>query len=61
MSFKKSVMEKVRFCAQRLCAGREFETCREILYAVQGHCHPPDKYPDEVVNPPPAPKMADSR
>ena len=27
--------------AQRMCAGRNFETCREILYAAQGHCHPP--------------------
>lgn len=27
--------------AQRMCAGRKFETCREILYATQGHCHPP--------------------
>lgn len=27
--------------AEGLCAGRLFETCRELLYAVQGHCHPP--------------------
>jgi len=27
--------------AQRMCAGRIFEDCRENLYAVQGHCHPP--------------------
>ncbi len=27
--------------AQRMCAGRQFETCREILFSVQGHCHPP--------------------
>ena len=28
--------------AQRMCAGRNFETCRELLYAVQGHCHQPE-------------------
>jgi len=28
--------------AQRQCAGRNFEICREIIYAVQGHCHPPE-------------------
>jgi hypothetical protein len=28
--------------AQKLCAGREFTLCREILYGVQGHCHPPE-------------------
>ncbi|MFN2376872.1 MAG: hypothetical protein ABR538_10065 [Candidatus Binatia bacterium] len=27
--------------AEGLCAGRLFETCRELLFAVQGHCHPP--------------------
>jgi hypothetical protein len=27
--------------AQKLCAGRTYESCRELLYAVQGHCHPP--------------------
>lgn len=35
--------------AQRLCVGRAAESCRELLFAVQGHCHPPR--PDE-----PAPK-----
>ena len=34
----------------RLCAGRNFEMCREIMYAVQGHCHPPDKYPADIVD-----------
>lgn len=34
--------------AQRLCAGRAFEICREMLFAVQGHCHP-DKLTDVLV------------
>jgi hypothetical protein len=24
-----------------MCAGRNYDTCREMLYTVQGHCHPP--------------------
>lgn len=28
--------------ATKLCAGRTMETCRELLFAVQGHCHPPE-------------------
>lgn len=28
--------------AKTRCAGRVFDLCREILYAVQGHCHPPE-------------------
>lgn len=28
--------------AQSRCVGRPFETCRELLFAVQGHCHPPE-------------------
>lgn len=27
--------------AERICAGRLLESCRELVYAVQGHCHPP--------------------
>lgn len=27
--------------AEARCVGRQFETCRELLFAVQGHCHPP--------------------
>lgn len=27
--------------AQRACAGRPFESCRELLLGMQGHCHPP--------------------
>jgi hypothetical protein len=36
--------------AERLCAGRQFEMCREIQYAVQGHCHPPENYPADIVD-----------
>jgi hypothetical protein len=36
--------------AESLCAGRLFETCREIQYAVQGHCHPPENYPADIVD-----------
>jgi hypothetical protein len=36
--------------AERLCAGRLFEMCREIQYAVQGHCHPPENYPADIVD-----------
>lgn len=28
--------------AQRLCVGRAPESCRELLFAMQGHCHPPE-------------------
>lgn len=38
--------------AQRLCAGRNLATCRELLFAVQGHCRPPK--PGEAVVPTPA-------
>jgi len=27
--------------AERICAGRLLESCRELVYGVQGHCHPP--------------------
>jgi hypothetical protein len=36
--------------AARLCAGRQYEMCREMMYAVQGHCHPPEKYPADIVD-----------
>lgn len=29
--------------AEGMCAGRNFEFCREMLYAMQGHCHPPSQ------------------
>jgi hypothetical protein len=32
--------------AERRCAGRNPETCREMLFTMQGHCHPP---PEEIV------------
>jgi hypothetical protein len=34
----------------RLCAGRNYDMCREIQYAVQGHCHPPENYPADIVD-----------
>lgn len=41
--------------AHNLCAGRPEEPCRELLFAVQGHCHPPEatdqKAPDQVAPP----------
>jgi hypothetical protein len=47
--------------AQRLCAGRSFELCREILYAVQGHCHPPDQVAASKATREASEKVADAK
>ncbi len=38
-----TAVEPGQIWAQKLCAGRNFELCRELMYAVQGHCHSPEK------------------